>query len=202
MKFEFGLSLGFLNSQLKLNNSVPDKVNLSQSFGDGIVINASNLPLLSPKFSLRTNIMYFHSLYSYNIIGLTNVNGIYKGDDNKICSVNNIRIPLRLTYKFSYKKLSPLVSLGLTANIRYGFKEYNTAIVNYVTESFDYKLGMEMLHFGLNSGLGLEYLISPKLAFNLGFEFEYVDRFFGTYNSDLSFNLNYLIHTSIVYIMK
>jgi hypothetical protein len=196
LKYELGLSFGSLNSQLLLNNTIPEKVDLTRSMGYGIVINTSNLPLVSQKFSFRIQIMYFNSLYTYD------TEGLYWSTDDRICRINYLRIPFQLKYKFSYKKLSPFVSLGFTANVRFDYKEYDKTLVSYVTEHFRYDLGMKPCQVGFNGGLGLEYSISPKVAINFGFEYEYTGSFFGTYIGEKSYSNNYLIQTSILYKMK
>ena len=41
-------------------------------------------------------------------------------------------------------------------------------------------LGIKPVQFGLNSGLGMDYVIAPDLGILIGYEFEYSPRFFGT----------------------
>jgi hypothetical protein len=193
LKLDFGLSFGFLASQLILNNNVPEKVNLSHSIGYGVALDISNLPLVSPKFDFSTEVLYFDFLYTYNI------GGVYYLTDNRICNIKYLRIPLQLNYKFSDKKLSPFVSLGETTNIRFKYSTYNQYLMNYVTTHSNYSEGVSTIQVGINSGLGLKYLILPKTTIRIKFEYEYGFKFLGTYPAEHSFNNNYLIEASVLF---
>ena len=77
--------------------------------------------------------------------------------------------------------------------------EYNQNLVNLVTRSYDYWLGLRTFQIGFNTGLGFRYLILPKTTISLRFEYEYMNRFFGTYPADHSLNNNIFTQASVFY---
>jgi hypothetical protein len=190
-----GVAVNNFYSQLKLNNTKAENAYLASTFGFGISGEFSNLPILSPKFSLRLNAMYYHIIYSYSLEGL---NYTY-GDDERLFAIDFIRVPLQLTYKFSHSKLKPFVGLGLAANIRFGFTPYNQLLVNYITEHYDYSFGVTVLQLAVNGGLGLEYLVSKKIGFSFETDYEVAFGFFGTWINDLSWNWNLLFQLGAFY---
>ncbi|MCE5344811.1 MAG: hypothetical protein LLG13_00810 [Bacteroidales bacterium] len=196
VKIEFGISAGFLSSNLKLNNSIPEKVYPSNSIEYGLALNISNLPLLSSKFSSRLNIMFQNSLYKYDT---TDLSLVIK--DDKICKIDYIRIPLQLNYNFSHKKLNPYISLGINLNFRLAYKKYDQYLINHIKKDYPFKedRGIYSFQYGLNSGLGLNYVISPRLGISFGYHFEYSPRFFGNYVNDYTYNLNNSIQLIIYY---
>ena len=198
LKFDFGISADFLNSSLRLNNAVPEKVSVSNTIGYGLAINITNLPLLSPKFSARMNILFQNSLFKYDTTG-----SIFKFKDDRIYKINYVRIPLQVNYSFSQKKLNPYISLGISLNLRFAAKEYDQTLINVIRNEFIFRedLGIKPFQFGLNSGLGLNYIISPGLKILFGYDFEFSPRFFGTVN-DYSFNMNNFIQCAVYYKIK
>ena len=198
LKYESGFSLGFLNSQLRINTDVPERVYLSQSVGFGVALNISNLPLVSPKFDFGTQIMYYDVLYSYNL-----EEGLHWGTtENRIYHIKYLRIPWQLNYRFSYDKLTTFVSLGLTTNMRLDYTGYNQYLLNYVTSHYNYNLGLSLCQVGINSGIGLKYQISRRVSINMKFDYERGIRFFGTYPKDHSFLNNFIAQSSIMFKMN
>jgi hypothetical protein len=195
LKFEIGGSVSYLFSQFRLNNDIPEKINTPQSTSFGIGLNISNLPVVSPKFSFSAQIIYYDLQYNYDISGLPS----YLYTENRLYYVKVLRVPWQLNYNFSTKAFSPFISAGLTTNFRMKQTDYNQNLINYVTRFYDYWLGLRTFQIGFNSGLGFKYLILPKTTVSLRFEYEYANRFFGTYASDHSLNNNFFIQASVFY---
>ncbi len=193
LRVEAGASLSYMFSQLRLNNDVLEKVPLTGSVGFGIGVNISNLPLVSPKFSFSARMDYYSLTYSYDISTYS---------DNRFCSVKYLRIPWQINYTFSYKKFSPYIALGVSTNMRFGYKEYDKGLVNLVTEHYSYNEGMSDFQIGLDAGLGFRYSISTKTAINIRCDYAHAFNFFGTYTGEQSYNNNIFIEGSIYYRLK
>jgi hypothetical protein len=199
LKFDFGISADFLSSRLRLNNSIPEDVYLSNTIGYGLTIKMTNLPLLSSKFSSRLNIIFQNATYRYDITGLSS-----QIKDDRICKINYLRIPFQMNYNFTQKKLKPYISIGINLNLRYGYKDYDQYLIHRVRMENLGKsdLGIKPVQFGLNSGLGMDYVIAPDLGILIGYEFEYSPRIFGTSVNDYSYNLNNYIQFAVYYKFK
>lgn len=193
LKADVGITFSSLNSQLILKNEIPEKVYPTDSWGYGLSFKISNLPLLSPKFSIRSQFLYSNLFFTYD------TEGLYWGDDNRICKYSFIRIPLQISYKFLHYKISPYISAGGNANIRFGYSEYDKLLLNYITKHYNYIYGVTVFQFGANAGIGLEYIITPKVSIDLALEYERSFSFFGTFNKDKSYLTNYFIQVSVLY---
>ncbi|MFZ0282101.1 MAG: hypothetical protein WAL29_10650, partial [Bacteroidales bacterium] len=203
LKYTLGISSNFHTNSLKLNNSRPEKVRVSNTIGYGFAVNISNLPLLSPKFSADILFTYQNSLFRYDTstFSKTYINA-HRIKDDKIFELKYIRIPIQLTYRFSQKKLNPYVSLGININLRFQSKFYEKTIITYVMIDDSYDTGIGPYQFGLNSGIGIKYNISEMLVLKLGYEYEYSSRFFGSFAGDHSYNHNRFIHFTTYYKFK
>jgi hypothetical protein len=195
LRVEAGASLSYMFSQLRLNNGLSENAPLISSPGFGIAVHLSNLPLLSPKFSFSTRMDYYSLTYTYD----TN---LYYITDNRICSIKYLRIPWQINYTFSYKKFSPYIAIGVSTNMRFGYKEYDKDLVDFVSYHFHYDQGMSDFQMGLNAGLGFMYSLSPKTALNIKFDYEHAFRFLGTYIGEKSYNNNIYIAASVFYRLK
>jgi len=195
LRVEAGASLSYIFSQLKLDNGLPENAPLISSPGFGIAVYLSNLPLLSPKFSFSARMDYYSLTYTYD----TN---LYYISDNRICSIKYLRIPWQINYTFSYNKFSPYIALGVSTNMRFGYKEYDKDLVDFVSYHFKYDQGMSDFQMGLNAGLGFRYSLSPKTALNIKFDYEHAFRFLGTYIGEKSYNNNIYIAASVFYRLK
>jgi len=193
LKINLGAAVNSFHSQLKLNNDKPEEVYLSSAAGYGLGIELSNLRLLSPRYSLRVHFIYHHLSFLYDIEGL------WWAYDERLFDIDCIRIPLQLTYRFSYKKLSPFVCAGVAANFRLRYTEYNRRLINYITEHYDFSLGIAMVQPSVNGGFGLEYQFAPKAGICLEFGYDWAYHFFGSYVADYSWNHNVLSQFSIFY---
>jgi hypothetical protein len=197
LKFDFGFSANYINSNLTLNNSRPENVYPSNNIGFGLAMNVTNLPVLSPKFSAKINIMFQNVLFRYDTSGLPLII-----NDDKFIKTSYLKVPVQLTYNFFDKKLKPYISLGFNINLKTANKKYDQYLINYVTKEpyiTREEQKLKSYQIGVNSGLGFNYLISPDLKVSLGYLFEYAPRFFGTSVNDYSFNMNNIIEFTIYY---
>lgn len=201
LKLDFGISADFLNSTLILNNTIPEKMYASNTIGYGLAINITNLPLLSPKFSARMNIVFHNSLYKYDTTGMTVYRLLIK--DNRMYRISYLRIPVQLAYNFSQKKLTPYISVGSDLNLRLVSRKFDKYLINY-TMNQDSHMNQKIKRYqlGLNSGLGLNYILSPDLKILFGYEFEYAPGFFGESVNDYSYNKINLIHLAAYFKFK
>jgi hypothetical protein len=193
--FEIGVSVSQFFSQFRANNGIPEKAPISGSFGFGIGVNISNLPLVSSKFSFSTGVSFYSLTCRYDTAS-------WLFTDNRICSLKYLRIPWQINYKFSYNKFSPYIALGVTTNMRFDFRSYNPYLVNMVTKTYNYKDGLANFQIGLDAGLGFRYSISPKTSVSIKFDYEHAFRFFGQFNADKSYNNNGVIEASFFYKLK
>lgn len=192
MVFEWGVYTGFLNSKWILNSDLPEKVDPVNSIGLGLALNISNLPALSPKFSVKVNLALFSSMYIYDT---TDIMPLIT--DNRIVKLGYAKIPVQLSYRFNQKKFSPYISAGVTVNVRYSYKQYDQHLTDWIVRSGPsnpYSSKVKPIQFGFNSGLGCEYIFSPGLKFNLGYDFEFAPRLYGTYIDDRSMVLNNIVY--------
>jgi hypothetical protein len=201
-RWEIGPSFSSLSSQLRFNKMIPEKAYLTTSTGYGMSLKISGFTSVSnftkvSKWSFSSEVMYYNLLYKYDITGLP-----YNISDDKLCKVQYLRIPLQLNYKFSNNKFTPFVSIGLTIDFRVGYTMYDANLVSYVTTHPMYQLGMKFNQIGINSGLGFEYSISPKITINTKVEIERAVRFFGTYPQDNSYNNNVIMQATLLYRIK
>lgn len=197
LKYSPGIIFSQVSSQLKLNNNLPGNVNISRSVGLGFTLNISNLPLISSKFSLGTQIMYSQLFYTYHFITDEKP---YWFEDNRMFKFNYLRMPFQLKYKFLYNKFTPFISLGLTANMRFHYTQYDRLIMNYITKQFaDYTYGIKPIQYGINTGIGFLYTINPKYLLNIAIEYEHDYKLFRTFVTDQSFINNYIIQLSFYY---
>ena len=181
-------TVSYLRSQLLLRNGRPENTGVSKVMGIGLELIVNRLPLLSPKFSFRTGLSFYNIFYYYDVTGTT----LRSVRSNYLIHLNYLRLPFQFEYQFFQKKLSPLVFLGANANIRRSY-DYNQDIINYVTTHFNYDLGLSKWQAGVNGGVGMQYLVTSDIGFNLRIEYEKDFRFFGTYSSDYSQNNNFII---------
>jgi hypothetical protein len=200
VKLQAGLSLSNIYSQLNLNNGTDEKVSLSKSMGVGLDINVTNLPLLSPKFSLSSQIMYYGILYRYESPFFSWM------DEKRLYHINYLRIPFQLNYKLLYKKFTPFISAGFTTDIRFGYKQFDKYLVDFITLNY-YKYNSikpitKYFQTGLNAGFGIQYQLSDKATVKMKFDYEHGFRFYGTLVSDFSSNNNYFIQTTFLFKLK
>jgi hypothetical protein len=191
LKFEIGGSVSYMFSQLRLNNENPEKFYLTHSPGIGIEMRLSNLPLISPKFSFSTQMVYYNLLYSYD-------SASYIITDKRMYRAGILRVPLQMNYKFTHKKLTPFIAAGITLNVRLKETEYEHDLVNLATRHFDYMGSLATIQPGANASLGLEYFASEKVAFRFKVEYENAVKFFG-YFKDFSNNHNFFVQTSFLF---
>jgi hypothetical protein len=200
VKLQAGLSLSYIYSQLNLNNGTPEKVSLSNSLGVGLDINVTNLPLLSPKFSLSSQILYYGILYQYESPILSWM------DEKRMYHIDYLRIPFQLNYKLLYKRFTPFVSLGFTTNIRFGYKQFDRDLVDFVTLNYyHFPEGepiIKTFQTGFNGGLGLQYQLSNKAILKFKLDYEHGFKFYGTSVSDYSCTNNYFIQTTVLFNLK
>ena len=192
MVFDWGVYSGFLSSKWILNSDLPEKVYSANSFGYGLALNISNLPALSPKFSVKVNFAIFSSMYIYDT---TDVMPLIT--DDRIVKIGYAKIPIQLSYRFTHKKLSPYISGGGTVNVRFSYKQFDQHLTDWITRSRPsnpYTSKVNPMQFGLSSGFGFEYISSPGLRFNLGYDFELCPRLYGTYADDHSRVMNNIIY--------
>jgi len=202
LKWEVGPSFGYYSSQLKLNSDIPEKVDPARSISYGLAINLSSFTSVSnytsvSKLSFGMQLMYCSFLYTYDITGFASY---YK--TNQLFKVKNLRIPLQVNYKFSNKKFTPFVSMGVTTYFRLGYTQYDTFLFNYVSYDHASPLELEFFQLGINSGIGFEYSLSPKVKVSTKVEYERATRFFGNYPQDKSYNNNCIIQAAILYRIK
>jgi hypothetical protein len=202
LKWEIGPSFSLLSSQLKFGKDQPENAYPSNSMGYGVSLKISGFSAISnytvvSKLSFSTQIMYYSLLYKCDITGLP-----YYFKEEKLCKIQYIRIPWQVNYKFSNKKFTPFISLGATTDFRTGHKMYDQYLIDYVTTHPGYHLGMKFFQAGINSGIGFEYAITPKVTINAKAEYERAVRFFGTYPQDNSYNNNTIIQASVLYRIK
>ena len=199
VRFQAGLSLCHISSQLNLNNGTDAKISLSNSMGVGLDINITNLPLLSPKFSLSSQVMYYGILYRYESPTYSWI------DETRLFHIDHLRIPFQLNYKLLYKKFTPFFSLGITTNLRFEYKPYNNYLIDFITLNY-YSSNTEPVikstSIGLNGGLGLQYQLTNYAIIKLKLDYEYGTRFFGTSVSDYSYTNNFYIQTSVLFNIK
>jgi hypothetical protein len=170
----------------------------SNTIGYGLALNVTNLPILSPKFSVRMNIIFHSSLYKYDTAQMTVYRVLIK--DDKIYRLSYIRIPIQLAYNFSQNKLTPYISFGFDLNIRLANKQYDKYLVNYLlTQDPHLNTGIRSYQIGFNSGAGFKFTASPRLKILFGYEFEYSPRFFGKTVNDYSYNLINLVQLAAYY---
>jgi len=207
LRWEIGPSFGSLHSQLTFNNGLPEKAYPTNSMGYGVALKISGYTSISnytsiSKLSFNTQIMYYDLSFTYDISG-GYISGIpYTVTNGKMCRIKCLRIPWQVNYKFSTKKFTPFISLGVTTNIRINYTEYTPALVSYLTIDSKYGEGMTLLQAGINSGIGFEYSISPKVTINTKVEYERAVRFFGTYNTDKTNNSNLIVQATLLYRIK
>jgi hypothetical protein len=196
LKCEIEVSCNKLFSQIRFNTKdVPEKSPLTQSFGVGVGINIYNLPLVSPRFSISTKFVYFNSLlykYDYNPWS----------KENRLSSFNYLRIPWQLNYKFSYRKFTPVLSLGFTTDFRLGYTYYDPNLVQSVTTLYYYLEEIRIPQFGLDPGLGFKYSLTRQTAINIWFDYEHALKFFGGSVSDLSTVDNYFVQASFSFKLR
>lgn len=192
---EIGASVNFASSKLMLNNGLPELAIPALSPGIGIGFNFSNLGIVSRKFSLSVRFAYYSLKYVYD-------STLYFAESGDICKLYLLSIPLQVNYAFSYGKFTPVLSLGVSTNFRFGYKQYDRGTVNYITKSYDYFEGMSLFQPAVNAGFGFRYSLKPKTVLNLKFDFEHAFRFFGTRPGDYSYNNNIFISASIYYRIK
>ncbi len=198
VKLQAGLSLSYIYSQLNLNNGTAEKVSLSKSMGVGLDINVTNLPLLPPKFSVSSQIMYYGIMYRYESPVLSWM------DEKRLYHIDYLRIPFQLNYKLLYKKFTPYVSLGFTADVRFGYKPFDKYLVDFITHNIyrDSKTVIKSFQTGLNTGFGIQYQLSNYAIIKMKFDYEHGFRFYGTSVSDYSSNNNYFIQTTVLFNMR
>lgn len=199
MKVDWGIYTAFLNSNLKINNGDAEKMYPANSVGVGIALNITNLPGLSPKFSLKINPAFFSSMYRYdtsNVAALKTALQYHLIKDDRVCKIGFAKVPVQLSYRFNQKKFSPFVSAGGTVNLRFSYKQYDKFLTDWITlsggDSFDSKLSF--LQLGINSGIGFDYLASPTLRINVGYDFEYASQLYGSYADDHSKIMNNIVY--------
>jgi hypothetical protein len=182
-------------SKLKLNNGLAENSPVTGSAGYGVGFSLSNLPLVSPRFSFTARVTYYNLTYTYD----TN---LYYITDNRICSFKYIRIPWQINYTISHKKFSPFFALGVSTNLRFGGKTYNSDNSLYYAYILNFTEGISRLQMGLSGGLGFRYSITPQIALNMKFDYERAFRFVGTYVEELSYNNNVFFEASVYYRLK
>lgn len=200
MIFKWGIYSGFLNSQWTLNNEVPEKVYPVNTIGFGAAVNISNLPGLPPKFSAKVNLALFSSIYSYDT---TDAWALIT--DDRILKITYVKIPMQLSYRFTHSKFSPYVSAGATINLRFIYTQYDQYLTDFITRSrpsSPYSSKVNPFQFGVNSGLGFDYSVSPNLIINIGYDFEYCFRQYGTYPDDHSKVLNNIVYLRAYFFSK
>ncbi len=195
LRIDVGGSVSYMLSKLKLNNGLAENSPVTSSVGYGVGFSLSNLPLVSPRFSFTARVTYYNLIYTYD----TN---LYYITDNRICSFKYLRIPWQINYTISHKKFSPFISLGVSTNIRFGGKTYNSDNSLYYAYLLNFTEGISRLQMGLNGGLGFRYSITPQIALNLKFDYERALRFVGTYVEELSYNNNVFFEASVFYRIK
>jgi hypothetical protein len=200
VKLQAGLSLSYIYSQLNLNNCTDEKVSLSKSMGVGLDINVTNLPLLSPKFSLSSQIMYYGILYRYESPFFSWMN------EKRLYHIDYLRIPFQLNYKLLLKKLTPFISAGITTDIRFGYKQFDKYLVDFITLNYYHvtnaKTVIKPFQTGLNAGFGIQYKLSDNTIIKMKFDYEHGFKFYGTSVSDYSSANNYFIQTIVLFKMK
>jgi hypothetical protein len=200
MIFTWGISTDFVNSKFILNSDLQHEVFPSKSLGFGLALNIENLPAVSPKFTARFNLTIHSALFRYDTTDTWSLI-----TDDRICKIMVARIPLRVTYKFTHKKLNPFLSLGAVVNLRFSYKQYDQRLVDFITRSRPdnpYTSKVNLFQFAVNAGAGFEYLVNPKFALNAGYEYEIAPQFFGTYIDDHSRNMNHVFYLSALFKLK
>ncbi len=200
VKYAIGVIVSMQFSQVRFNDkSVEEKAYTTNSFGFGLALDMSNLPLVSPKFSISTGALYYSMVYKYDIEGMPYY--ITDVGDNRICEFKNIKIPFQFNYSFLNNRFTPFISAGLFLNMRLGYKEFNKYLVYYVTAhtAGGYNLGMAAFQAGLTPGLGLKYSLSVGSILKIKVDYEYGFRFYGKSIKDHSNTNNYIIQASYLY---
>ncbi len=190
LKFQIGLSFSSYNSNLFISDSYNTKVQLANSFGLGLLINLSNLPYLSPNFSLQIGANYYSVLYKY-----TNTDFGYVTDDGgKLFSINLIRIPIQMEYKFQTKVIQPYIGIGFVDNLRINNTIYNNVYQNWAQASQQF---IPLQQFGILSIVGINYNISEKFSLKCDLTFEYASSFFTIYPTGN--NVNFIAQFGIFF---
>jgi hypothetical protein len=195
LRIDVGGSVSYMFSKLKLNNGLAENSPVTGSMGIGVGFNLSNLPLVSPKFSFTARVTYYNLTYTYDT-------DLYYITDNRICSFKYLRIPWQINYTISHKKFSPFIALGVSTNIRFGGKTFNSDNSLYYAYLLNFSEGISRFQMGLSGGLGFRYSISPQIALNMKFDYEHALRFVGTSVEDLSYNNNVFFEASVFYRLK
>lgn len=195
LRIDVGGSVSYMFSKLKLNNGLAENSPVTSSVGIGVGFNLSNLPLVSPRFSFTARVTYYNLTYIYDT-------DLYYITDNRICNIKYLRIPWQINYTISYKKFSPYVALGVSTNIRFGEKFYNSDINYYNAYELNFTEGISLFQMGLNAGLGFRYSIKPKIAVSLKFDYERALKFVGKNVEDQSYNDNIFVEASVFYRLK
>jgi hypothetical protein len=193
--FSVGLTGAYIVSKLRLTIDPVQYAKTTSDPGVGIYLNISNLPLLSPKFSFHSQLIYHSATY---------IDESYKGysndyKDKTFCTVHSIKIPMMMKYNFFYTGLSPFITVGVIVNRRYSYEFYNQLLINRITQHYDYQFGLAALQFGLISGIGMEYITPSNLGFQMEADYEISPNFIGTYPSDMTQNMNFLVQCSLFY---
>jgi hypothetical protein len=192
MTIDWGIYAAYNYSIWKINNGVPENVYPLSVAGLGLALDISNLPSLPPKFRARVGLGFSSITYKYDTLGIYPLI-----DDDKILKLTNARVPLQIAYRFSESKISPYLSGGLTVNLRFGYRQYDRHLTDFVTQSMRgsaYDGKVSPIQFGLNFGPGMDFEASPRLRFNFGYDLEYCRRMYGTNPDDHSYNLNHIIY--------
>lgn len=194
LNFQLGISLSSYNSTLNISNDdFGTKVQLAKTVGIGLLMNFSNLPYLSPNFSIQIGVSHYVVLYKYMDTNF----GYVTDDGGKLVNINLFRIPIQMEYKFQTKILQPYIGLGVVDNIRTSSTIYNVAYQDLAQTTQNF-IGLQQ--FGLLSVVGVNYNVIRKLSLKFDFTFEYASAFFNNFPS--ADNINYIVQLGLLYKIK
>jgi hypothetical protein len=205
-----GISYSVLQSQLYLNNGIPENTGLSSANVVGLTVNLSNLPVLSPKFSLQTGIGYYTSVYYYYIpagvmFRVTDTNRFFtraiESGNHKLCDFKVLRVPLTLHYSLLTGKIQPYISAGISTLFRISMNVPNPNLITYTSNyGYDNYRITDNYQYALNTSVGVNYLILKKLGLGIDLNYEHAFGFFGRiYGNDPSYSRNLYLQFNLCY---
>jgi hypothetical protein len=193
--FNIGIELGYNLSNV--HTPYEAHIKTSGNLGFGILLNYSNLPLVSKNFSIQTGLFYVKQQYEYDKNYLQQ---FYPPVNNALFDLKVLRLPLILKYKFPIKQISPFIAGGLTIYYRkatiLGVQYLIDKVINGTWPINDIFYSYRM---GGNLQIGFSVVLKPNIYFEYNLCYERFNGFFGSFINDNSYNINILNSISINY---
>jgi hypothetical protein len=157
LKTEAGIALGLLIAAPHLGTTTAIDEIKTRTFVPALTFRFSNLPRLSPKFSIITNLSVYNLVYKYGMDGWP-----FPGDDNRLLSTTLVSWPLMINYKFLNSTVTPFVEGGITMNFRINPQVNNTKLANYLLTPDN--VTVKTFVPGYIVGLGIQAKLSDKIS--------------------------------------